>query len=196
MGLPVWVALSSAPDWRWLLGRGDSPWYPTMRLFRQKSRGDWPGVFEEMKLALCDKLASGAARTPQGHGKRIAIEVSAGELIDKITILEIKAEHFQDAEKLGHVRQELEMLRTIRKQTIESSPEIAEVARQLGSVNRELWQIEDALRTCEREREFGPRFVELARSVYRTNDRRCALKRRIDELAGSQFREEKSYTPY
>ncbi len=130
------------------------------------------------------------------YGKRIAIDVSAGELIDKITILEIKADHFQDPEKLNHVQQELEMLRTVREQTIESSADLREVAGQLEAVNRELWRIEDALRFCEQKKDFGPQFVELARSVYRNNDRRCALKRRIDELVGSQLTEEKSYTRY
>ena len=131
-----------------------------------------------------------------GHDKPIMVPVSAGELIDKITILEIKAEHFRDAEKLAHVRQELDLLRTVWKQTIEPSPQLAEVAGQLESINRELWRIEDALRLCEREKDFGPRFVELARSVYRNNDRRCELKRRINELVGSPLVEEKSYTPY
>ena len=126
----------------------------------------------------------------------VSVPVSAGELIDKITILEIKAEHIQDAEKLGHVRQELEMLRTVWRQTIEPSPELAEVTRQLAAINRELWRIEDAIRLCEHEQDFGPQFVELARSVYRNNDRRCAWKRRINELVGSRLVEEKSYTPY
>ncbi len=130
------------------------------------------------------------------HGARIVIPVSAGELIDKITILEIKAEHFRDAEKLGRVREELEMLRTVWKETIEPSPQLTEIAGRLESINRKLWRIEDALRLCEGEKDFGPRFVALARSVYRNNDRRCALKRRIDELVGSPLVEEECYAPY
>ena len=130
------------------------------------------------------------------RGKRITVEVSAGELIDKITILEIKAGCFRDPEKLANVRRELEMLRTVRDQTIAPSGELAEAGNQLAAVNRELWRIEDAIRLCEQEHDFGPRFVALARSVYRTNDCRCELKRRIDELAGSLLREEKSYTRY
>ncbi|MFI5380092.1 MAG: DUF6165 family protein [Tepidisphaerales bacterium] len=127
------------------------------------------------------------------HDKLIAINVSAGELIDKMTILEIKAEQFQDAGKLAHVRQELELLRAAWRKSIAPTPQLLEVTQQLASVNRELWRIEDALRLCEREQGFGPRFVELARSVYRNNDRRCELKRRINELTGSQLVEEKSY---
>ncbi len=128
-----------------------------------------------------------------GRDKLIAVCISAGELIDKMTILEIKAEHFRDSEKLAHVRQELELLRTVWRQSIEPSPQLEEVTSQLASINRELWRIEDAVRLCEREQDFGPRFVELARSVYRNNDRRCDLKRRINELTGSQLVEEKSY---
>ena len=111
-----------------------------------------------------------------GHGMPIMISVSAGELIDRMTILKIKAEYFRDAEKLDHVRQELEMLRTVWKQTIEPSPQLMEITNQLESINRELWRIEDALRLCDREKDFGPEFVELARSVYRNNDRRCAVE--------------------
>jgi len=130
------------------------------------------------------------------RSKLISINVSAGELIDKITILQIKAEHFRDAEKLGHVQHELEMLRTVWNQTIEPSPHLLEATNELGSINRELWRIENALRLCEQKKDFGPQFIELARSVYRTNDRRSGLKRQINELAGSNLVEEKSYTPY
>jgi len=130
------------------------------------------------------------------HDKPIAVQISAGELIDKITILELKAAHFIDPGKLRHVLRELEMLQTVRDQTIPSSPELSELGRQLKAVNSELWQIEDAIRLCEQKHDFGPQFTALARSVYRCNDRRCQLKRCIDELVGSSVVEEKSYTSY
>ena len=127
--------------------------------------------------------------------RAILINVSAGELIDKVTILEIKTERFHDGEKLRHVRQELAMLKTVRDQVIKLSPQMVELTAELKSVNVELWRIEDEIRLCEQKKNFGSQFIDLARSVYRTNDRRSALKRRIDELVGSDFTEEKSYVP-
>ncbi len=130
------------------------------------------------------------------QGKQIVIAVSAGELIDKITILQIKAEQFRDAEKLAHVQRELQTLQAAWNQAIGPTPELLEVTNQLASINRELWWIEDAIRLCEQKKDFGSQFIELARSVYRTNDRRSALKRQINQLVGSSLVEEKSYTPY
>jgi hypothetical protein len=125
--------------------------------------------------------------------KHLLIPVSAGELIDKITILEIKAQRFADPEQLSHVRYELNLLREVQSHSLASCDEVQELTRQLKSVNEELWQIENALRSCEGRKEFGAGFIALARSVYRTNDRRCALKRQINELAGSSLIEEKLY---
>jgi hypothetical protein len=129
-------------------------------------------------------------------GRPLLIEVPAGELIDKITILEIKAERIADPEKLRHVRAELAALTAVRDAALPASPELATLAAQLKAVNEALWQVEDAVRACERRQDFGPRFVELARSVYRHNDRRAALKRAVNELLGSRLVEEKSYAPY
>ena len=126
----------------------------------------------------------------------ISIPVSAGELIDKITILEIKADRFDDAEKLRHVQQELAMLKQVRDAAFESSPALTELTGQLKSINLELWDIEDAIRLCERRKEFGPPFIALARSVYHKNDQRFQVKRQISEAVGSKFVEEKSYAPY
>lgn len=126
----------------------------------------------------------------------ISVEIAPGELIDKITILEIKSERISDPEKLSNVRTELATLVACRDRTIPSSPELAERTTDLKQVNESLWQIEDDIRDCERRRDFGPKFVELARSVYKSNDRRAALKRQINELLGSRLIEEKSYTDY
>src|SRR6516164_740873 len=96
----------------------------------------------------------------------LVVEVSAGELIDKITILEIKLERMTDAAKLQNVRRELEALAAVRAQALDNSEPLTRLTEQLKAVNGTLWEIEDAIRACERNREFGPRFVELARSVY------------------------------
>ena len=125
----------------------------------------------------------------------IEVPVSWGEVIDKITILEIKAARMADPDKVANVRKELDLLEG-RLTAAARAPEVAAVRASLLDVNGELWDIEDAIRDCERAGDFGPRFIELARAVYRTNDRRADLKRDINRLLASGIVEEKSYKPY
>jgi len=126
----------------------------------------------------------------------VRVEISPGELIDKITILQIKAERMIDADKLANVKTELDSLSADRDAAIPSSAELDECAAALKKVNEALWYIEDEIRACERSRDFGPKFVELARSVYVNNDERAALKRRINQILGAKIVEVKSYQPY
>jgi hypothetical protein len=126
----------------------------------------------------------------------ITVEVAAGELLDKITILEIKEAKFTDEAKLANVRAELDTLRAARDASLPSTPEIERAVDGLREVNRQLWEIEDEIREHERQKDFGDRFVELARAVYKTNDRRAGLKREINDLTGSRLKEEKSYAAY
>lgn len=136
------------------------------------------------------------ARQPRGQVRRITVEISPGELIDKITILEIKNEQIADVVKLRNVRVELDALRAVRDAAVQPSQALAALTDELKGINEALWQIEDQIRVCEQQRVFGARFIELARSVYRQNDRRSLAKRRINELLGSRLVEEKSYTSY
>lgn len=129
-------------------------------------------------------------------GTVLQVEVSAGELIDKITILEIKAERIADPDKVANVRRELRSLAAARSEVLPSSPDLDELTAELRRINERLWEIEDDIRDCERKSDFGERFIELARAVYRTNDRRAAAKRRINELLGSELVEEKDYADY
>lgn len=129
-------------------------------------------------------------------GVTVAVEISPGELIDKITILEIKAERIADPAKLRNVRYELDLLSGIRARAFAPSPELARLTSELKEVNQALWRTEDDIRDCERATDFGPRFIALARSVYRSNDRRAALKREVGVLLGSAIVEEKSYAAY
>ncbi len=129
-------------------------------------------------------------------GTALQVEVSAGELVDKITILEIKAERISDPDKLANVHRELSSLTATRRDAIPGSGELDEFTAELRGINEQLWEIEDDIRDCERKRDFGERFVELARAVYRTNDRRAAAKRSINELLGSELVEEKDYADY
>jgi hypothetical protein len=190
LGVPVWVALNAVPDWRWLLNRDDSPWYPTMRLFRQTRPGHWEDVFHRMAEVLRERLASPAVPRP------ITVEVAPGELIDKITILQIKSEQITDATKRHHVGTELAVLAEARDRAMPDSADLTRLAAELKAVNEALWRIEDEIRLCERDEDFGPRFIALARSVYHTNDRRAALKRQVNERLGSRLIEEKSYATY
>ena len=128
--------------------------------------------------------------------RTITVEIAPGELIDRITILEIKLARIADAAKLRNVRAEWETLTRARDAAIASSPEIEAETAALKRANETLWEVEDHIRECERNKDFGPRFVELARSVYVTNDARARIKRRLNELLGSRLIEEKSYASY
>lgn len=126
----------------------------------------------------------------------IQADISPGELIDKITILEIKAARICDAGKLGNVQRELAVLTRARDGAVRPSADLDALTGQLKAVNEAIWQIEDDIRDCERNQDFGPKFIELARGVYRNNDRRAELKREINHLLGSRLVEEKSYAEY
>jgi hypothetical protein len=193
LGRPVWVALSGDCDWRWEIGRADNRWYPTMRLFRQQAFGDWPGVFADIAAALPATMAGGTITAPAPPPTAPEVPVSAGELIDKITILEIKLQRITNESKRANVRKELELLQAARHAVLPSSPKLDELTALLRVVNERLWDIEDAIRKCERTGQFEQRFIALARSVYKDNDERAALKRRINDLLGSPLVEEKSY---
>jgi hypothetical protein len=126
----------------------------------------------------------------------ISVPVSFGELIDKITILEIKSARMHDVAKLANVRSELDLLNSTWTQNPASRADIAQERAQLKAVNEALWEIEDDIRIQEKARTFDARFIELARSVYIRNDERAAVKRAINLKLGSQLVEEKSYQDY
>ncbi len=125
----------------------------------------------------------------------LLIPGSVGELFDKISILEIKSERIADAEKVAFVRHELALLRDLAATCGTPSSDPAAALSELKAVNEALWEIEDSIRDCEREKDFGARFIELARAVYKTNDRRAELKRELNHLYGSSIVEQKSYAP-
>jgi hypothetical protein len=147
----------------------------------------------------------------------LLVPVSAGELLDKLTILQIKARRIGDPAKRANVAVELAALEAVAAGAglvaralpgevetvsadglvgVEPVAGLAAAMAELVAVNGELWHIEDRIRDCERAGDFGPGFVELARAVYRTNDRRAALKALINQICGSQLVEEKSYAAY
>jgi hypothetical protein len=120
------------------------------------------------------------------------IPVSWGELLDKISILEIKRERIRDAHARANIEKELRLLRDLAAPAM-AEPEVRPLLAKLDEVNEALWDIEDAIRACEARGDFGPGFVRLARSVYRRNDERAALKRELNLLLASELVEEKSY---
>jgi len=124
------------------------------------------------------------------------VEVSVGELLDKISILEIKSERIADAAKLANVNAELETLRATWSASALSHHDISDQMRRLKAVNEKLWDIEDGIRRLEADGSFGDEFISLARSVYFSNDERAAIKRELNEMLGSRLVEEKSYADY
>ena len=125
------------------------------------------------------------------------VEVSNGELLDKLTILELKLSNISDVQKLTNIQKEHDELNPLAGQLFDSyGEELKNLYRQLSEINSELWTIEDDIRECERNNDFGPDFVSLARAVYFTNDKRSEIKKSINLLTGSGFVEEKSYEDY
>ena len=121
------------------------------------------------------------------------IEVSNGEIVDKLTIIEIKLKHINDREKLKNLQIEFNVLNDAVTKIIKKDHNFY---KELLKINQELWNIEDRIRDLELDKDFGKEFVEVARSVYFTNDKRSEIKRQINELTGSKLMEEKSYQKY
>ncbi len=126
----------------------------------------------------------------------IHVPISYGELIDKITILEIKSERIADAEKVANVRRELDLLEQTWSESAASANDISQARTRLKHINEQLWDIEDQIRLKEGARAFDDAFIKLARAVYVTNDQRAAVKREINVALGSELVEEKSYEDY
>ncbi|VAX10198.1 hypothetical protein MNBD_GAMMA25-665 [hydrothermal vent metagenome] len=126
----------------------------------------------------------------------IKVEISYGEFLDKLSILEIKSERIHDAGKLENVNHELKLLRKLWAEDPKSSVDIQAEMAEMKRINETLWKIEDDIRDRERARDFGEEFVRLARAVYYINDERADVKRRLNKKLGSELVEEKSYADY
>lgn len=126
----------------------------------------------------------------------IKVELAYGELLDKITILQIKSERISDAAKVANVNKELGLLNHLWQADKKSSVDISSEFTALKEINKKIWDIEDDIRDKERAKEFDEKFIELARSVYFSNDKRAEIKREINMKLGSELIEEKSYSDY
>ena len=125
--------------------------------------------------------------------KKILTEISAGELLDKISILEIKLNNIKDKEKLVDINKEYESLEDTRKSNIEMTENLQKLINQLIEINLKLWNIEEEKRICEKNADFGNNFIQLSRNVYINNDKRAKIKSDINKLLGSNIKEVKSY---
>ena len=139
---------------------------------------------------------SEAADRPRQSDDEILVPVSVGELVDKITILEIKLQRIRSREQVANVRSELAALKPVAAGIRCDAAVLAQCTAELKRVNEMLWETEDAIRDCEARGDFGEAFVALARSIYRYNDERARLKRAINVAAGSRYLEEKSYAAF
>ena len=124
--------------------------------------------------------------------KKILTEISAGELLDKISILEIKLNNIKDKEKLVDINKEYESLEDTRKSNIEMTENLQKLINQLIEINLKLWNIEEEKRICEKNEDFGNNFIKLSRNVYKNNDKRAKIKSDINKLLGSNIKEVKS----
>ena len=128
--------------------------------------------------------------------KKILTEISAGELLDKMTILEIKLDKIRDKENLLEISKEYESLKETKNSNIKLTKNLEKLIIQLKEINLKLWDIEDKKRICEKNKDFGQAFVDLSRSVYLNNDKRANIKSEINKMLGSNIREVKKYVNY
>ncbi|PWG17111.1 DUF6165 family protein [Salibaculum griseiflavum] len=127
---------------------------------------------------------------------RIMVPTAPAELIDKLTILRLKSERIEDPAKLSNIRHEQQVLTRTAEVYLPADDDLATLWEDLYQINARLWVIEDDIRACEARGDFGPAFIDLARSVYVTNDKRAEVKKKINTLLGSDLVEEKSYTDH
>ncbi len=130
------------------------------------------------------------------ESKKILSEISVGELLDKMSILEIKLEKIKNEESRKEIDREYQMLKELQKSKIEMTNEIETLFKDIKKVNSNLWSIEDKLRICEKNKDFSQDFIELARSVYFNNDKRSKIKSEMNKISGSNIKEIKQYVNY
>tara|TARA_B100000029_G_C17041088_1_gene765927 strand:+ start:179 stop:628 length:450 start_codon:yes stop_codon:yes gene_type:complete len=128
--------------------------------------------------------------------KKILSEISPGELLDKISILEIKIVKISNKDKLEEVNKEYKILKKAKEANIEPAAEIESLFKEIKKINLDLWNVEDEIRACEKRKDFGQKFIDLARNVYLNNDKRAKIKSKINEVLGSNIKEVKQYINY
>ena len=132
----------------------------------------------------------------ENKSKKILSEISPGELLDKISILEIKLKKITDKNNREEVKKEYKILKDAQNSSMELSNKIKDLFNSIKDVNLILWEIEDKIRICEKNNDFGKNFIELARAVYLNNDKRAKIKSKINKVLGSNIKEIKQYVNY
>jgi tetratricopeptide (TPR) repeat protein len=185
LGRPLWIALNHSPEWRWQRQGTDTIWYPTARLFRQETNGDWDRVFSQMTEELVQLLRARAGTQERASASRKTVpcvEMSWGDLLERIAILEIKAKRPASEAAVVNVTRELDHLKSVVA-TFEPFSRLVEAKWDvLRTTNEKLWDIENAMRACEAEQRFEAPFTQLAREAQSLNDERTRLKREIDSM--------------
>ncbi|HUY90073.1 MAG TPA: tetratricopeptide repeat protein [Pirellulales bacterium] len=184
MGVPVWVALPRAADWRWLLNREDCPWYPTMRLFRQREWGNWEELFDHMAGEVWELVKQKQRQRPA--------TLSAGELLDRIAALECQLQLGGNGHAPVELEYKLGQLREVCRERVPESDELDRLRAELQAINEKLRQCESEAQECEAADDSSPRFSELLKSLRRLHMERAAIKQAIDEAADRE-REAVSY---
>tara|TARA_Y100000590_G_scaffold382613_1_gene452696 strand:+ start:573 stop:974 length:402 start_codon:yes stop_codon:yes gene_type:complete len=128
--------------------------------------------------------------------KKILSEISAGELLDKISILEIKIDKIKDSSNIAEITKEYKILKKVKDSQIESTEKLEKLYIEIKKINLNLWNIEDEIRICEKRKDFSQKFIDLARSVYFNNDKRSKIKAEINKILGSNIKEIKHYADY
>ena len=128
--------------------------------------------------------------------KKILSEISAGELLDKISILEIKLDKIKSKDSQEEINKEYIILKRAQDLNIKTSEKIKQLFREIKEVNQNLWEVENGIRMCEKKKDFGKKFIELSRAVYFNNDKRAKIKSEINEILGSNIKEIKQYADY
>jgi len=200
LGRPTDLLLRREPDWRWLARESDNVWYPSVTLFRQKTAGDWREPMERLRDNLLrvmgkapDEHSTPEQSAPLSEPTRPLVPVSIGELADRRGILDLKTERASQKAVKAEAKRQRAALDPAWEAVLAQNDALVGLDAELRAINAELWEVEDRLRLAEAQKVFDESFVALARSVYRLNDRRSEIKRRIDRMAGSTFSEIKSY---
>ncbi|HZU37865.1 MAG TPA: tetratricopeptide repeat-containing glycosyltransferase family protein, partial [Gemmataceae bacterium] len=180
LGVPVWMALPRARDWRWLLDREDSPWYPTMRLFRQRRWGDWDEVFT--------RIAQQLSTLPHGVrvGRPLTVPVDLGDFFDQLAASQARVQQAKASDQLASSQIRLGALLAVQARCIRPSAELTRLAADLRAVHSSLWQIKQSMHGYERHGDFGPQFTELARELCRQQGVREKLKQAIQRLSAGE----------
>jgi Tetratricopeptide repeat len=182
-------------DWRWMRGERTTLWYPTTRLYRQHRFGDWRGAVGDLMSDIAAETSGRKVRRAPSLDRKPQVPVSVGELLDKLSILQLKVGRIQDPVHRAHAADEFAALSGIARPLFEGEPALQGLFDELHEVNATLWDIETRMRQFEAARRFDEVFVATAREVYRNNDRRAAMKRRINDLTRSVLVEVKDYGP-